>query len=176
MYADDACVIAPSPSAMYELLNTCSIFAEENSVIFNSSKTKFMCFKPKSLSTLHVPDMYLNGQVLTYVSKIKYLGVFIDCDAGDNEDILRHVRSTYARGNMLISKFKICTDDVKYCLFRAYMSTAYGCQLWTCYKKTVFRKAAVAYNNVYRKLFNLKRGTSISATFVNNNVDTFNVL
>jgi hypothetical protein len=28
------------------------------------------------------------------------------------------------------------------------------------YKKTVFRKAAVAYNNVYRKLFNLKRGTS----------------
>ena len=40
-----------------------------------------MYFKPKSLLNLLIPDMYLNGEVLTIVGKTKYLGVFIHCDA-----------------------------------------------------------------------------------------------
>ena len=47
MYADDTCIIAPSPSTLHKLLGMCVNFAQSNSVKFNESKTKCMCFKPK---------------------------------------------------------------------------------------------------------------------------------
>ena len=34
----------------------------------------------------------------------------------------------------------------------------------------------MAYNNIYRKLFHIKRGDSISAGYVASNIDCFNVL
>ncbi len=176
MYADDTCIIAPSPSALFKLLALCTEFAAENSIVFNSSKSKYMCFKPKSLSNLYVPDMYLNDKVLKCTSDTKYLGVLINCDLQDDDDIMRHVKATYTRGNIMISRFKHCTEDVKHCLFRSYLSSIYGCQLWTCYKSNVMKKAVVAYNNVYRRMFHVKRGESISAIYVSNNIDSFNVL
>ena len=120
--------------------------------------------------------MYFNGEVLTSVTCTKYLGVVIDSSAQDNVDILRHVRAIYTRGNMLISRFNICTDEVKLCLFRSYLSSIYGGQLWTNFKSNVFKKAVVAYNNVYRKFFNIRRGPSMSAIYVNSGIDHFNVL
>jgi hypothetical protein len=176
MYADDTCIIAPAPSAMYKLLKICTEFAKNNSIVFNHTKSKYLCFKPKSLLNLYVPDMYFNGEVLTSVTCTKYLGVVIDSSAQDNVDILRHVRAIYTRGNMLISRFKICTDEVKLCLFRSYLSSIYGGQLWTNFKSNVFKKAVVAYNNVYRKFFNIRRGPSMSAIYVNSGIDHFNVL
>ena len=44
------------------------------------------------------------------------------------------------------------------------------------YKPNIFNKAVVAYNNVYRKMFNVKRGASISAIYTSNNIDSFAVL
>ena len=64
----------------------------------------YMCFKRKSLSNLFIPDIYLNGEVLTSISKTKYLGVFIDCDAHDNDDIMCQVKAIYTRGNILIRR------------------------------------------------------------------------
>ena len=56
-----------------------------------------MRFKPKSLSNLLIPDMYLNGEVRTTIGKTKYFGVFIDCDAHDNDDIMCQVNAIYER-------------------------------------------------------------------------------
>ena len=77
---------------------------------FTRSKSKSMCFKPKCLSDLLLPDMYLNREVMTTVGKIKYLGVFIDCDAHDTDAIMCQVKPIYARGNILISRCSICND------------------------------------------------------------------
>ena len=40
----------------------------------------------------------------------------------------------------------------------------------------MFKKAAVAYNNVFRKLLGMKRGESISAIYATLNIDAFQVL
>ena len=176
MYADDTCIIAPSPCSLYKLLGECSDFAIENTILFNSSKSKYMCLKPKSLSKLHVPNMYLNGELLKCVSKTKYLGVFIDNPVTDDEDIMRHVKAIYARGNIMVNRFKKCSEDVKIHLFQSYLSSVYGSQLWTTFKPSVFKKAVVAYNNVCRKLFSIGRRDSMSTFYVANNLDSFNVL
>jgi hypothetical protein len=176
MYADDSCVIAPSPSALQRLLDICNSFAYENSIIYNEQKTKCMFFKSSTLGKLFVPSVYLNGKPLDYVTSQKYLGINITNDLSDDSDIIRQVKALYVRGNMLVHKFNHCSDDVKRSLFRSYCSNVYGSQLWSQYKKESYRRVNVAYNNIYRKLFHIKRGESISAGYVTNNIDCFNVL
>ena len=38
-YADDSCIMAPSPSGLQQLLNIWQEYARENTIIFNESKT-----------------------------------------------------------------------------------------------------------------------------------------
>ena len=89
---------------------------------------------------------------------------------------MRQTKAIYARGNIMISRFKICSNDVKSCLFQSYLRSPYGSQLWTDYPSNVFRKACVAYNNICRTFFNIKRGSSMSEFYVNNDMDSFLVL
>ena len=176
MYADDTCIISPCPSSLKKLLDVCSDFATKNDIVFNELKTKCMCFKPKWLKNLIVPRISFKGNDLEFVSQHKYLGIVISDDLSDANDIKRHVRGLYGRGNMLVRTFKNCSNDVKHYLFRAYCSSIYGCPLWSSYRSADIRKAAVAYNNVYRHLFSIRRGESISQIYVYNNVNSFYVL
>ena len=77
---------------------------------------------------------------------------------------------------MLISRFKTCSHEVKVNLFKSFLSNAYGCHLWTKYKQCTFKRVVVAYNNIYRKLFGIKRGESMSAIYVQNSIDSIGVL
>ena len=173
LYADDTCLLAPSPAALQRLLNICSEFACENDVVFNEGKTKLMCYRSRLQANLPIPDIILNESIITVVDEYKYLGIILQSNQSDELDMKRHIRGIYARGNMLVSRFGNCSVSVKNCLFRAYLSNGYGCQLWCNYRKPMYQKVKVAYNDVYRKLFNIQRGESISTIFVMNHIDTF---
>lgn len=176
MYADDTCLLTPSPSALKKLLDICAEFALKNCIIFNEKKTKCMCFRPKSMQKLVVPVIPLNDKGLEFISQHKYLGMYINDDLSDDIDIKRHARNLYARGNMLVKSFKKCSEDVKKYLFRVYCSNIYGCSLWCNYNASSFKKVIVAYNDIYRAMLDIKRGESMSQIFVQHGVDHFNVL
>ena len=74
MYVDDV-----NYCALYKLLavGICVVFAKDTAIILNSTKSKYMCFKPKSLPNLVVPELYLNDKVFISISKSKYLGVLL---------------------------------------------------------------------------------------------------
>jgi len=130
MYAEDTCIIAPSPSALHKLLGMCVNFAQSNFVKFNENKTKCMCFKPKKLSSLYVLEIMLNNEPLSFVSSNKCLGMIVHDKLDDEEDIMRHVKRLYATGNMLISRLHKCSDEVKTKLFKSSsalrMAVTYG--------------------------------------------------
>ena len=176
LYADDSCLLAPSPSALQRLLSLCEEFAYQNTVIFNESKTKCMVVKPRNLKKLYIPTIILNNKPLVFTEEQKYLGVFLSSNLSDDRDIVRHVRGVYGRGNMLISKFKFCSDDVKEHLFLSYCANVYGGPLWYQYKTSVYKKAVVAYNDIYRSLFKIQRGVSMSALYVQKDINSFNVI
>ena len=113
LYADDTCILAPCPAALQKLLDICVSFALDNNIVYNDTKTKLMCIKPKSLKDITVPDIYLNDKLLTIVDSEKYLGMFITSKLEDNQDICRHVRAMYSSGNLLMKRFKSCSTDVK---------------------------------------------------------------
>ena len=72
--------------------------------------------------------------------------------------------------------FGKCSTEVKIQLFKTFCSNIYAGHLWHNYTKEVLRRCNVAYNNIFRSLFNIKRGDSISTVFVTNNVRSFKEL
>ena len=73
MYADDICLMAPSPGAFQKLINICYDFSLQNNLAFNSSKSCCMVFKAR-LYKLLCPTFYMNNEKLDYTDSIKYLG------------------------------------------------------------------------------------------------------
>ena len=57
----------------------------------------------------------------------------------------------------LIRNFTKCFDDVKICLFKAYITSIYCAHLWCNYSVKTMHNFTVAYNNVFRSLFSLPR-------------------
>ena len=175
-YADDSVLCAPSPSALQKLINICESFAQENGILYNIKKTKVMCFKPKCWKKIYIPSFTLCDNILSVVSNEKYLGVILSDELKDDKDLMRQLRCIYSYGNMLVKKFKKCSDNIKTHIFRTYCSNFYACQLWCNYSSSVYKKVKVAFNNVYRSLMSIKRGSSISMAFVQNNLNTFDCL
>ena len=175
-YADDAVLMAPSPYALQKLIDVCESFANDNEMTYNDKKTVCMNIMPHNMKNVFIPNMYLNGKVLKCVTEQKYLGIFITSEFSDNRDITRQIRSTYSRGNVLISKFRKCSNEVKVQLFSSFCSNLYCSSLWSNYRKDVYNRLRVAYNNVFRILMGLDRRCSISYVLVQNNVVGFHAL
>ena len=77
-YADDTVLAAPSPAALQQLISTCEQYAANNELVFNDTKTICMAVGPNSIfKNIDIPDMYLQGRTLDWVSEQKYLGVVI---------------------------------------------------------------------------------------------------
>ena len=135
-----------------------------------------MCFKPKWLVGENIPDVYINGTKLKYVSEYKYLGNTYSDKLTDDVDISCKIRNLYCRGNCLVKNFKSCSDEVKCTLFRAFCTNIYGCSLWISYKQKSLKHIRVAYNNTFRSLFGFKRDTSISLKMAQLGINHFNVI
>lgn len=176
MYADDTVVIAPSPHALQKLINVCEMYASANEMSYNERKSKIMCFKPSVLKNLHVPIFTLNGKCLERTDSIKYLGFIVNNDMTDDCDIVRETRSLYTRGNMILRYFSHCSRNVKILLFKTYFSCFYASHLWTMYKKASRQKFKVAYNNIFRFLFNVDKRTSVSKSMLEHSINTVDVI
>ena len=116
MYADDICLMAPSPAALQKLINICYDFSLQNNLTFNSSKSFCMVFKPR-LYKLSCPRFYMNNEKLDYTDSIKYLGFTFSSDKKDDNDMLRQMRILYTKSNRLLRLFHCCSTDVKLLYF-----------------------------------------------------------
>ena len=120
--------------------------------------------------------MFLNNVPLKFTSSIKYLGVFISHDLSDDHDMERHKKYLYCKGNLIVTRFRHCSENVKVKLFKTYCYSTFGAQLWTRYKPESLRKTKVAFNDVFRHLFGFKRDVSVSQHYVNLTLDCFQSL
>ena len=116
-YADDMVLITPSVRFMQKLLDVCAVFAIDNDIRYNTSKSVCMVIWPKKMCFVFVPSFYLCGVKLNFVDNYCYLGHIISNDLSGDKDIKRIIRNLYATGNMIIRKFIICNEQIKiFCL------------------------------------------------------------
>ena len=176
MYADDTAHIAPSPMALQILIDCCVSFAASNDIIFNQSKSKCMYIQSKKYKDLPQPEIYLQEQLMTFVDYEKYLGVVMSDNCTNDRDITRHMRSLYARGNLIIRNFKHCSNEVKIQLFKTFCSNMYCGHLWSSYFSYSYSKIRVAFKQIYRCLMKLDRRSSISQSMLIFDIDNFDII
>jgi hypothetical protein len=172
-YADDLVLLSPSEKGLQKLVDVAAQFGSSHELSFNVRKTNCMLFLPKKAKLLRSPNILLNGSALEFISKCKYLGVFISNDMCDDHDLTRQLRSFYMRSNYLARNFKACSPDVKTSLFTTFCGNMYAGHCWSSFSKATFSKLNVAFNNSFRCFMSYPRFCSASAMFVFNNVKSF---
>ena len=175
MYADDICVMAPTAIALQKLLDVWFEYSIANDLLFNPVKSVRIVFKPCRFK-LYCPTVSIGTERLTYVNTVKYLG-FVFCEyKKDDEDMLKQMRSLYAKSNKVIRMFNHCTVDVKLLLIKSYCTSFYCGYLWSDYKAKTFSKLRVAFNNVYRRVLGLTTWSSASEMYATNNIENLEAL
>ncbi len=113
---------------LQHLINICANYGFENDILFNRSKSVCMVVKPSDHKN-STPLMYRNGVELEYVDRAEYLGVLLSQGMKDDADMNTHLRSFYARSNVIFRKFHHCSASIKVNLIKTYCAP-YCSQLW----------------------------------------------
>ena len=163
-YADDLVIMAPSVAGLSELLRMCELFGSSHDMLFNQKKSASVYVITKTLNDAHLPDVYLNGEVILHVDSVQYLGHHLTNDLHDDLDIRRQCRAINIRVNILFRKFHMCRVSVKLKLFNSYCASMYTPQLWWNYKKMSICKLQITYHNILKMNIGLSKYESISAT------------
>ena len=119
MYADYICLMAPTGTAMQNLIDGYHNYGAANDMIFNHLKSVCIVYKPKYYK-LFCPSVNIASELLRFVNENKYLGFTFCILNKDDKDILRQMRSVYARSNRILRMFSHCSIDVKIVLFNSY--------------------------------------------------------
>ena len=164
-YADDIALIAPSLSSLKQNAEN---FAKSHNIVFNSSKTKLLCYN-KDPQTVILP-IYLNREQVSVVKHEKHLGIFLSTHFLStniyDRNIISNVCDLYQRSNLMISDFRVCDCITLDSLFNTYCIHMYGCELWnlSCkyidefkvagrkIKRRVWRLHAQAHNTIVNNL------------------------
>ena len=112
----------------------------------------------------HLPNVYLNSVLVKQVDSVKYLGHFLTCELSDDIDIRRQCRVLNVCGNILRSKFHMCSVPVKLNLFNSYCASLYTPHMWRNYKKMSVTKLHITYHNILKRNIGLSKYESTSAT------------
>ena len=118
------------------------------------------------MKNVDVPSFKINGETIQEVDNVKYLGHFISNTLHDDKDILHQCQQLYARGNMLLRTFYMCSTEVKLTLLRTFCSPMYTAQLWCNYTVASIHNLHVAHNNVFHLMLSQPKYCSASTMFV----------
>ncbi len=170
MYADDVCIIAPSPKGLQKLLNICEEYAISHDILYNEKKSVCMHNQSRKVKFSKLPCLLLNNKPLKYVESYRYLGCIFTNSMCDDLDMDRQRRALYASVNIIKRKFWNCDYNVKKQLFSSYCASLYCSHLWAISKKATYNSVRVAYNNSLRILFDYDMYCSASTMFVHNGI------
>jgi len=104
-YADDVVLIAPTASAMRQILAICDDFGSKHDALFSASKS-IVCFL-EVLGIIRVLNVlfFRWGNSFDYVEQWLHLGHLISSELSDNTDITRRKNSLIGQINSVLCRF-----------------------------------------------------------------------
>jgi len=81
-------------------------------------------------------------------------------------DIEREIRCLFVRCNILISRFRCCSWNVKIRLFKAYCTCFYNLGLWRTFNMTTLRRFHSCYNKCLKRFFGFSKHSSLTAALL----------
>ena len=138
-YADDLTLLSPSVSALKEMVDLCSEFAQQFDLQFNSSKSQLIGF---SCSNKEVkdPGIMLNGHKIEMVDEVIHLGHRLSKKIYDfNVQTNKCIGDFNRQCNIFLANFKYANSYIRNLLFHRYCSSFYGFQLCSIFENNFDR-------------------------------------
>lgn len=85
LYADDTTVLCPTIEDLQTVINYLEKYCSENEITINTKKTKCMVFGSKRQA--QTKNIMLNGSLLEFVDKFKFLGMWLKSNLNGDEHI-----------------------------------------------------------------------------------------
>ena len=161
-YSDDNWLLAPSLSALQDMLNTCQEYAAAHNLKFSTDKDLKKC-KTKCMAFLHkprdLPSLVLCGSPLPWVDKLLHLGNMvsnkIDCGQLD----MKQKEAKYIDKNCTINQeFCFAHPMCRFVLNKIYNCHFSGCQIWNLFSKGA-EKFYSTFNRSVKVMADLPYGT-----------------
>ena len=130
-YADDVIILAPTCTALNNIIAICENYAKEYKVIFNPDKCTLLIFTSKEFYDFYFNNVniFICGTKVRNVKSEKHLGhVF---NYSDNLiDIQTIIKDLKIRTNVILNQFRCLSWQARVTLFISQCSSLYGCPLW----------------------------------------------
>ena len=143
------------------MLNICGSYCERWDIGLNAKKTKNMHFGKKYDSNFRLE---LNGTVIDWVSEWKYLGVVLKTGPVFNCSVKDRVKSFYRALNGILRVEGKSDDLVLLRLLEAHCLPiiTYGIEIMHITQRDERRSLRVAYNSIFRRIFQYRMFESVS--------------
>ena len=128
-YADDVLLLAPSLCALRVMLDCCTMYANNNNVLFDAAKSHCIHFNQNGLPVTQFA-VSLQNVPLMWTDSIKHLGHVFTMNNNDAADILAKRNNFCSQANYFLASFGHLSIMLKCKLFVNFCYALYGCQLW----------------------------------------------
>ena len=159
LYADDMALAAPSLKGLQKLISATEVYCQQWDIMLNAKKTKNMIFgKNHSL-----PPLQLDGKDIEWVDSWTYLGITLKSHKEFNCCIDEKVRSFYRSANAIL-RIDGRSNEIMLQLLEAHCLSilTYGIKVIHVADSDERRRLRVAYNSLFRKVFNYRDWESVT--------------
>jgi len=143
-------LLAPTVAALKKMLAVASSFSTVFMIGFNASKSKFIIFGQNNVDNIVI---VFQGVELRPSQSELHLGMMFG-HVTMHKRIQDAANDLYKRTNILLSKFRFASHEVKYRLFKSHCMSLYGYQGWDM-SFAGMENMYVAWRKCVRKLLNL---------------------
>ena len=112
LLADDMSLLAPTRDALQRLLDACASYRLKFCLKFNIAKTKVMVFGKLSRSAPSLARISINGELIEYVEKCKYLGFYLVSHDCFKVSVQEDLRGFFASVNFILTCLQKPTENV----------------------------------------------------------------
>jgi len=172
MYADDIQVylscnrtdILNCVHKLNSIMAKISLWASNNSLQINPSKSKCIIIHKKCFSTENVPQIMLNNQRVEYVTSAKNLGLIFNNTLSWNDHINIAVGRAYGMLRSLWATQFFTPLHIRMLLAKTYIlpTLMYGCEIYANCDALRKQKLNVLFNDITRYVYGLKRYDHVS--------------
>ena len=161
-YADDMAVLAPSVKGLENLLSICGMYCADWDICLNAKKSRTLYFGKK------VDIRYtilLNGKPVEWVDEWVYLGLTLKSGKTFECSMKERIKKFYRCANAIFRIDGRSNDMVMLKLVETHCVPilAYGIEVIHISNRDERRQLRVAYNSLFRKIFEYRWSESVTA-------------
>ena len=160
-YADDMAIMAPSIKGLKQLLDVCSSYCSEWDICLNAKKSRVMYFGRRLDS---FADIFLHGNQVQWTDVWSYLGVSLKCGKEFGCTVTERIKKFYRCTNAILRIDGISNEMVMLQLLETHCVPvlSYAIEIVHVTNRDEHRQLRVAYNSLFRKLFEYRQSESVT--------------